>query len=193
MSQDRTVRRMIRRETHSSRAVPSVISACILLVLFLWLAVEAVLWILKDQPLLASPAQMFQWLIGLPSTTLPAGMAAAGAGLGILGLVLLGAGLGRGRKPRRALESQRAAVVVDDDVIAAAVSSTTRLAAGLAPGQVTTTVGGRSVRVQARPTSGVPLDLGAVATVVDDELAAFALDRRVTSSVRVMNQGAVGQ
>ena len=193
MSQDRTVRRMIRRETHSSRAVPSIISACILLVLFLWLAVEAVLWILKDQPLLASPAQMFQWLIDLPSTTLPAGMAAAGAGLGILGLVLLGAGLGRGRKARRALESQRAAVVVDDDVIAAAVSSTTRLAAGLAAGQVTTTVGGRSVRVQARPTSGVPLDLGAVATVVDDELAAFALDRRATSSVRVMNQGAVGQ
>ncbi|MEO3941217.1 hypothetical protein V3C41_09070 [Paenarthrobacter nicotinovorans] len=193
MSQDRTVRRMIRRETHSSRAVPSVISACILLVVCLWLAVEAVLWILKDQPLLASPAQMFQWLIDLPSTTLPVGMAAAGAGLGILGLVLLGAGLGRGRKARRALESQRAAVVVDDDVIAAAVSSTTRLAAGLAPGQVTTTVGGRSVRVQARPTSGVPLDLGAVATVVDDELAAFALDRRVTSSVRVMNQGAVGQ
>ncbi|MGJ3191937.1 hypothetical protein [Paenarthrobacter sp. FR1] len=193
MNQDRIQRRMIRRETHSSRALPSIISACVLMVVFLWLAAEAVLWILKDQPLLASPSQMLQWLVDLPDTTLPAGMAATGAGLGILGLLLLGLAVGRGRKARRSLASQRAAVVVDDDVIAAALSNTTRLAAGLAPGQVTTTVGGRSVRVQVRPTSGVPLDLESVTTVVDGELAAFALDRRASSSVRVLNQGAVGQ
>jgi hypothetical protein len=193
MSQDRTLRRLIRRETHSSRALPSIICACILMLVFLWLALEAVLWILSDQPLLASPAQMFQWLIGLPAATLPAGMAAAGAGLGILGLVLLGAALGKGRKARRSVAGRRAAVVVDDDVIAAAVSSTARLAANLAPGQVTTTIGGRSVRVQARPTSGVPLDRQAITTAVDDELAALALDRRVSSSIRILDQGAVGQ
>ncbi|WP_369745404.1 hypothetical protein [Paenarthrobacter sp. AMU7] len=135
MNQDRTQRRMIRRETHSSRALPSILSACILMVVFLWLAVEAVLWILKDQALLASPAQMLQWLVDLPVTTLPVGMATAGAGLGILGLLLLGLAVGRGRKARRSLASRRAAVVVDDDVIAAALSNTTRLAAGLAPGR----------------------------------------------------------
>jgi hypothetical protein len=193
VKQDRTIKRMIRRDTHSSRSVPAIVAASLLLVTFLWLALESVLWLLKDQPLLASPAQLRQWLVGLPATTLPAGMTAAGVGLGIVGLLVIGLAVGKGRRSRRALASGRTATVVDDDVIAAAVSSRTRLAAGLAPGQVTTTVGGRSVRVQVRPTSGVPLDLESIKTALDGELAACALDRPVTSSVRVLNEGAVGQ
>ncbi|WP_159706368.1 hypothetical protein [Arthrobacter sp. 18067] len=193
MKQDRTIRRMIRRETHSSRSVPSMVAASILLVTFLWLALESVLWLLKDQPLLAGPAQLREWLVGLPANTIPAGMTAAGVGVGTLGLLITGLAVGRGRRPRRALASDRSATVVDDDVIAAAISSQARLAADLAPGQVTTTVGGRSVRVQVRPTSGVPLDLASIKTALDGELAAYALDRPVTSNVRILNEGAVGQ
>ncbi|WP_314325903.1 hypothetical protein [Paenarthrobacter ilicis] len=193
MSQDRILRRMVRRETHSSRALASVIAASILIVTFLWLALEYILWLLKDQPLLASPAQMLKWLVDLPATTLPAGMVAAGAGLGIVGLLVIGLAVGRGRRSRRALASERTATVVDDEVIAAAVSSKSRLAAGLAPGQVTTTVGHRSVRVQVRPTSGVTMDLDSVKKVLDDELATYALDRQVTPNVRVLNEGVVGQ
>ncbi|PRB37036.1 hypothetical protein CQ020_21555 [Arthrobacter sp. MYb23] len=193
MKQDRVIRRMIRRDTHSSRSVPSVVVASILLVTFLWLALESVLWLLKDQPLLASPAQLRQWLLDLPANTIPAGMTAAGVGLGILGLLIIGIAVGKGRRPRRALASDRTATVVDDDVIAAAVSSKARLAAGLAPGQVTTTVGGRSVRVQVRPTSGVPLNLESIKTALDGELATYALDRPVKRNVRVLNEGAVGQ
>ncbi|MBM7794839.1 hypothetical protein JOE60_003430 [Paenarthrobacter ilicis] len=193
MSQDRILRRMVRRETHSSRALASVIAASILIVTFLWLALEYILWLLKDQPLLASPAQMLKWLVDLPATTLPAGMVATGAGLGIVGLLVIGLAVGRGRRSRRALASERTATVVDDEVIAAAVSSKSRLAAGLAPGQVTTTVGNRSVRVQVRPTSGVTMDLDSVKKVLDDELATYALDRQVTPNVRVLNEGVVGQ
>ncbi len=193
MKQDRVIRRMIRRDTHSSRSVPSVVVASILLVTFLWLALESVLWLLKDQPLLASPAQLRQWLLDLPANTIPAGMTAVGVGLGILGLLIIGIAVGKGRRPRRALASDRTATVVDDDVIAAAVSSKARLAAGLAPGQVTTTVGGRSVRVQVRPTSGVPLNLESIKTALDGELATYALDRPVKRNVRVLNEGAVGQ
>jgi len=193
MTQDRTLRRMIRRETHSSRAVPSIVAASILLLVFLWLAVEGVLWLLNDQPLLASPAHIRQWLVALPGATVPAGLTAAGVGLGILGILLVGLAVGKGRRARRALASDRTATVVDDDVIAAAVSSKSRIAAGLSPGQVTTTVGGRSVRVQVRPTSGVPLDLASIKTALDGELAAYALDRQVTTNVRVANEGAVGQ
>ncbi|WP_024818605.1 hypothetical protein [Arthrobacter sp. 31Y] len=193
MKQDRVIRRMIRRDTHSSRSIPSVVVASLLLVTFLWLALESVLWLLKDQPLLASPAQLRQWLLDLPANTIPAGMTAAGVGLGLLGLLIIGIAVGKGRRPRRALASERTATVVDDDVIAAAVSSKARLAAGLAPGQVTTTVGGRSVRVQVRPTSGVPLNLESIKTALDGELAAYALDRPVKRNVRVMNEGAVGQ
>ncbi|MCD4851800.1 hypothetical protein LN996_13345 [Arthrobacter sp. AK01] len=193
MKQDRVIRRMIRRDTHSSRSIPSVVAASLLLITFLWLALESVLWLLKDQPLLASPAQLRKWLLDLPANTIPAGMTAAGVGLGILGLLIIGIAVGKGRRPRRALASDRTATVVDDDVIAAAVSSKARLAAGLAPGQVTTTVGGRSVRVQVRPTSGVPLNLESIKTALDGELAAYALDRPVKHSVRVLNEGAVGQ
>ncbi len=193
MKQDRVIRRMIRRDTHSSRSIPSVVVASLLLITFLWLALESVLWLLKDQPLLASPAHLRQWLLELPANTIPAGMTAAGVGLGILGLLIIGIAVGKGRRPRRALASDRTATVVDDDVIAAAVSSKARLAAGLAPGQVTTTVGGRSVRVQVRPTSGVPLNLESIKTALDGELAAYALDRPVKRNVRVMNEGAVGQ
>ncbi|MCF3140631.1 hypothetical protein LRQ04_15350 [Paenarthrobacter sp. AR 02] len=193
MTQDRTLRRLVRRETHSSRALPSIIVASILLLVFLWLAAESVLWLLNDRPLLASPAHLRQWLVGLPGSTVPAGLTAAGVGVGILGLLLVSVAVGKGRRARRALASDRIATVVDDNVIAAAVSSTSRLAAGLAPGQVTTTVGGRSVRVQVRPTSGVSLDLASIKTALDGELAAYALDRQVTGKVRVANEGAVGQ
>ncbi|MFE4195592.1 hypothetical protein ACFRJ9_06990 [Paenarthrobacter sp. NPDC056912] len=193
MKEDRTTKRLIRRETHSSRALPATVAAAVLTVVFLWLALESTLWLLKDKPLLAGPAQMLGWLKDLPATTVPAGLTAAGIGLGIVGLLLLGSGVGAGRRSRRALASDRSAVVVDDDVIAAAVSSTSRLAANLAPGQVTTTVGGRSVRVHVRPTSGVPLELETITTAVDGELAAYAPNRRLTSSVRVTNQGVVGQ
>ncbi|MGR0161949.1 hypothetical protein [Paenarthrobacter nitroguajacolicus] len=193
MSKDSQIRRLVRRETHSSRAVPSTLVTTVLLLAFLWLALESVLWLLNDQPLLASPAQMLRWLQELPGNTIPGGMTAAGVGVAMLGLWVLGLALGRGRRHRRALESDRAAVVVDDDVIAAAVSGRVRLAVGLAPGQATTTVGGRSVRVQVRPTSGQPLAVESVREVVDGELATYGLDRRMTSGVQVLKEGAVGQ
>ncbi|QOT17372.1 hypothetical protein [Paenarthrobacter sp. YJN-5] len=193
MSKDVTIRRLVRRENHSSRAVPSIVVASLLMVASLWLALESVLWLLKDQPLLASPAEMFRWLIELPANTTPTALVASGAGLGILALVLFGLAFGRARRQRLTLGSQRAAVVVDHEVIAAAVSRKVRRPAGLAPGQVTTTVGGRSVRVQVRPTSGEPLVPAGIQATVDGELAAYALDRPVRSSVNILNEGAVGQ
>ncbi|MEV7663845.1 hypothetical protein [Paenarthrobacter sp. NPDC089316] len=193
MSQDPITRRLVRRETHSSRAVPSIVAAVLLIAACLWLALESVLWLLKERPLLASPAQLSGWLIGLPASTTPLGMVATGIGLGILALMLLGLALGTGRRQRRALGSGRAAVVVDHEVIAAAVSGKVRRVACLAPGQVTTTVGGRSVRVQVRPTSGEPLAPEDLQAAVDGELATYALDRPARSSVHILNEGAVGQ
>jgi len=193
MNQERSIRRVVRRETHSSRAAASILTAALLAAGLLWLAVEAVLALLRESPLLASPGQLGRWLTGLPANTVPAGLVAAGAGLAMLGLFLLGAALLGGRRPRRSLRSGRSAVVVDDAVIAAAVSRRARLAAGLTPGQVTTTVSGRSVRVQVRPTSGVPVDRDAVHGAVDRELHSYELDRPATPTVHVLKEGAVGQ
>lgn len=193
MTQDRSIRRLVRRETHSSRAAASVLTAAVLAAVFLWLALESVLALLGEDPALASPGQLGQWLTGLPANTIPAGLAAAGAGLAILGLILLGAALTGGRRHRRALRSDRSAVVADDEVIAAAVSRRAGHAAGLSPGQVTTTVSGRSVRVRVRPTSGLPVDREAVQAAVDGELRAHQLDRPVSPAVQIMREGALAQ
>lgn len=193
MNQNPATRRILRRETHSSRATVSAVTAILLAVLFLWLALETVLGLLGEPALLAAPGQLWRWLTGLPQATIPAGLAAAGAGVALLGLALLLTALAGGRRSRRALESDRTAVVVDDEVIAAAVSRRARLAAGLTPGQVTSTVSSRSVTVQVRPTSGVPADRDAIHAAVDGELAAYRLDRRLAPSVRILKEGVLGQ
>ena len=193
MNAERTRRRLIRRETHSSRAAASIAAAAVLAAGFLWLAAEAALALLGRNALLAGPAQLGQWLAGIPAATLPAGLMAAGAGMALLGVLLLGTALRAGRLPRHPLGSERSAVVADDDVIAAAVSARARRTAGLAPGQVTTTVGHRSVQVQVRPTSGVPVDRDAVHGAVDRELHSYELDRPATPTVHVLKEGAVGQ
>ncbi len=160
---------------------------------FLWLAVEAVLALLGGSALLASPAQLGSWLAGVPGATVPAGLVAAGAGIALLGVLLLGTALRAGRRPRHALDSERSAVVVDDEVIAAAVSALARRTARLAPGQVTTTVGRRSVHVQVRPTSGMPVDGAAISTAVERELTGYATDRRITPRVTISREGVLGQ
>lgn len=149
--------------------------------------------LLGGNPQLAGPAQMGQWFAGIPGATLPAGLMAAGAGLALLGALLLGTALRAGRLPRHPLHSERSAVVADDDVIAAAVSARARRTAGLATGQVTTTVGHRSVHVQVRPTSGLPVDGAAIRSAVADELASYAMDRRIAPRVTVSREGVLGQ
>jgi Family of unknown function (DUF6286) len=193
VTQERATRRLVRRETHSSRAAVSAVTAAALAAVFLWLALETVLALLGEPALLAGPGQLWRWLTGLPAATVPAGLPAAGAGIALLGLLLLGTALTGGRRSRRALASGRSAVVVDDEVIAAAVSQRARLAAGLTPGQVTSTVSRRSVQVLVRPTSGVPADRDAIHAAVEGELAAYKLDRRLSPSIRVLTEGVLGQ
>ena len=98
MSRERSLRRLVRRETHSSRAAASIVAAVVLAAAFLWLAVEAVLALLGGSALLASPAQLGSWLAGVPGATVPAGLVAAGAGIALLGVLLLGTALRAGRR-----------------------------------------------------------------------------------------------
>ena len=193
MSGERSIRRLVRRETHSSRAAASIAAAAVLAAVFLWLALESALELLGQNALLAGPGQLGRWVAGIPAATLPAGLVAAGAGLALLGVLVLATALRVGRRPRRPLPSERSAVVVDDDVIAAAVSARARRTAGLAPGQVTTTVGRRSVHVRIRPTSGLPVDRAAVSAAVASELTGYAMDRRIAPRVTISREGVLGQ
>ena len=193
MSQERSIRRLVRRETHSSRAAVSALTAAVLAAGFLWLALETVLALLREDPLLAGPGQLGRWLTGLPANTLPAWLVAAGAGLAVLGIFLLGAALAGGRRSRRWGRRRRPA---RRGAVAGQAPPGGRggpRARGRSPGQVTSTVSGRTVRVLVRPTSGVPVDRDAIHAAVDGELLAYQLDRRVAPTVRVMSEGVVGQ
>ena len=174
------INRIVRRELHSSRAVASAATATAAAGFLLWLALETVL-------------DAARWITGAAGAASPSLLTAAGALLGAAGMIFLVLAAAPGRRSRHALGSPRAAVVADNEVIAAAISRTARRVAGIAPAQVSTTVGSRAVSVTVRPTSGIPVDADAVKTAVEVELATYALRRRMRSGVHVTTKGALGQ
>jgi hypothetical protein len=186
------VARTARRETHSSRALASVLTAVALIAVLVWVGTEAVLSAAGQPALLVPAADMLPWLAGVADKTLPGVLSGAGAVIAVLGLLVLLAGLRPGRRPRHVLADDRSAVVIDDEVLAAAVSRTALQQAGLIPGQVTTVVGRRTVAVMIRPTSGIPVNAEAVAQAVRTELAGYGLSYTPKVAVKVSSEGAVG-
>ena len=187
------ISRMVRRELHSSRAAASAATATAAAGLLLWLALETALSAAGQQPLIVRPPDAGRWLAGNADSAAPSVLTAAGAGLGLAGLLFLALAVAPGRRPRHALGSDRAAIVADHEVIAAAISRAARRQAGVAPGQVSTTVGSRTVNVTVHPTSGIPVDADAVKAAVDVEFGTYVLPRRMRSSIRVSTKGVVGQ
>ncbi|MFM9430791.1 DUF6286 domain-containing protein [Pseudarthrobacter sp. So.54] len=192
MSTQLYIRRIARRETNRSRALASIITAVALILVLLWLGTEAVLALTGNPALLVSPDQVGQWLAGLATATLPAGLIAAGIGLVLAGLFYLVLALRAGHRSRHVLASDRAAVVVDDEVIAAAVSRQARTASGLAPEQVSTTIGKRTVEVLIHPSSGNTADVAAADAAVRDEIDRYGLSAPPRIKVRTSTKGALG-
>ena len=193
MNQARTNRRIIRRETHSSRAGLSAVTAVLLLAACLWLGTESILSLLGRLPLLASPQQLAALARDLPKAVLPAGLVATGAAFAAVGAALLLAAVTGGQRGRRPMASERSALVVDDEAIAAAISRRVRLAANLAPEQVATTVTRRRALVRVRPTSGITLDPDVLTKAATDEVAALRLRNALAPHVRIATEGAVGR
>ncbi|MHA7222971.1 DUF6286 domain-containing protein [Arthrobacter sp. RHLT1-20] len=192
MSTELQVRRIARRETHRSRALASIIAASAVILLLLWLSAETVLSVTGSRALLASPEQIGQWMGNLAANTIPAGLVAAGVGLVLVGLIYLVLALRAGRRPRHVLASNRTAVVVDDEVIAAAVSRRARNAAGLAPEQVSTTIGKRTVDVLIHRSSGTTADTKAAEAAVREEISRYGLAAAPRITVRTSTKGALG-
>lgn len=184
--------RIARRETHRSRATSSVIFAILLILLLLWQGTEIVLHLIKQPAFLLSPDQLASWVSQVPERTTPAGLVAAGAGIVIIGLIVLGIALGSGRKARRVLESDRGAVVVDDSVVADALVRSASTLARVQPEQVFARVSGRKATVDIRPTSGVPVDREAVQAGLKAEIETWRLAKNFSAVVTINPQGAVG-
>ncbi|MBF4575342.1 DUF6286 domain-containing protein [Frondihabitans sp. VKM Ac-2883] len=181
-------RRVVRRETHSSRSGIAITLAVLLIVVFAWFGVESVLAAIGQPALLVSPKDAAVAVLGAVSG--PVGLlTAGGAVVAVIGLVLIVVSLAPGRKGRRGSVSERTASVVDDRVIAQSVAQTGAYAGDIDPDQVKVTVGKRTVDVDVTPTSGRTADVHSIEEAVNYELKSYDYSPSLRSRVRVSEKG----
>lgn len=184
---------VVRREMHSSRAVPATIVAVLVILVCLYVMLEAALKALGQEPWLLGPEAAAGWFGSLPEGASPSVLAAAGALIFLVGLFFFLAAILPGRRARLSIPNERAAVVVDAEVLASSLARRARVAAGVTPEQVLVTIGRRLVEVQVRPTSGIPVNQQSVQAAVEDELRQTAVDPVPEVRVAVAQSGVIGQ
>lgn len=211
------MRRILYRETHSSRAAVAAVAAVLVTLLAAYGLLEAAVHAIGQPAWLVEPEVAAERIVALPSGMPPLLLGATGAVLAMAGLffclnavlpgrrarhVLNGAGLGAGDRPEAGdgtSETGPAAgtgsshgVVVDDEVIASALARKARLAANVTPDQVMVMVSQRQVLVNVRPTSGVPVDESSVLAAVRDEVGEMDLVPVPEVRVNVATSGVIG-
>jgi hypothetical protein len=186
-------RRIVRRETTSSRAIASVIAAVLVSLACLYAMLETALKALGEEEWLLAPETVGAWIRDLPSGIQPLLLGAAGAVLFIVGLLFFLQGVLPGRRARHVIPNPRAAVVVDAEVVASSLARRARMIAGVTPEQVLVTVSRRLVEVQLRPTSGFPVSPERVQAAVEDELRRTFVDPMPQVRVRIAGSGVIGQ
>lgn len=188
--------RILRRETHSSRAVVATAAAVLVIVFAAYGLLEAGVHAIGQPAWLIEPQVAAERLVALPAGIPPLLLGAIGAVLAMFGLVFFLNGILPGRRARHLLAGDRngdgPAVVVDDEVVASSLARRARLAANVTPEQVMVVVSQRQVVVNVRPTSGVPVDPEAVLAAVRSELAAMALNPSPEVQVNVAPSGVIG-
>lgn len=190
------MRRIVYRETHSSRAAVSIAAAVLVLVLAAYGVLEAGVHAVGQPAWLIEPQVAAQRIVDLPAGMPPLLLVAIGGVLGMLGLIFLLNGLLPGKRARHLLagarDGQLPPVVVDDEVIASSLARRARLAANVTPEQVMVVVSQRQVLVNVRPTSGVPVDQERVLAAVRDELDQMMLEPAPAPRVNVTPSGVIG-
>lgn len=184
--------RIIKRETRSSRAVPAVIAAVLVIALCSFALLETALRAFGQPPWLVDPEAAMTLIVGLPGGVRPVLLGVLGAVLVMAGLYFFLNAVLPGRRARHLLWDRRAAVVVDDEVIASALARRARLAANVGPEQVMVVVSRNRVLVNVRPTSGVPLRSDAMLAAVNDELRAMGPSPMPEARINVTPEGVIG-
>lgn len=192
-SDDDLRRAIVRRETTSSRAPAAVAAALLVGAVCLYFMFEALLKGIGQEPWIRSWEQWWIWFAALPQGTDAPLLGVAGALLFLLGLVFFLQAVLPGRRVRYLLPDARAVVIVDAQVLAASLARRARMEAGVNPDQVLVTVSRRVVRVQLRPTSGIPVNRESVEDAVRDELLRAEVEPRPDVSVTVAESGVIGQ
>lgn len=175
-SQVSVYRRVVRRETHSSRAGAAITVAVIIMLIAVAASVAAV-YAIVHPPLWAGIQTGFQELAGFRSTVRYVLLAVGIVG-GLLGILLVILAVTPGGRPRRRVDSSRAAAVVDDKVIARMLAKKGAEAAGVSRGQVSVVVARRRAAVRITPTAGAGVDRSAVEDAALCAGAPYGLRRR---------------
>jgi hypothetical protein len=186
------MRRILDRETRSSRAGVSGIAAVLVIILCGYGLLEAAVRAIGQPPWLIDPQTAAERIIALPQGMPPLLLGVIGAVTAMAGLFFLLNAVLPGRRARHLLPDPRAGVVVDDEVIASALARRGRLAANVTQEQVMVIVSQRQVTVNVRPTSGVPVSEDAVLAAVLDELREMAPEPMPEVSVNVATSGVIG-
>jgi hypothetical protein len=188
------MRKVVRRETHSSRASVSVVAAVLVMGLAGYGLLESAVHAIGQPAWLIEPQLAAERIVALPAGLPPLLLGAGGAVVAMVGLFFLLNAVLPGRRARHVLNSgdSSIAVVMDDEVIASALARSARLAANVTPEQVMVVVSQRQVIVNVRPTSGIPVTEQAVLAAVDDELREMSLDPLPEVRVNVSSAGVIG-
>ena len=186
------VEEILKRETHSSRAVASIIAAVLVIALCIYALLETAVRAVGQPPWLVDPQTAAERAVALPNGVQPLLLGVVGAVLVMAGLFFVLNAVLPGRRARHQLRDNRAAVVVDDEVIASALARRARLAANVSQEQVMVTVSRQRVEVNVRPTSGVSLRRDAVLAAVQDELRDMGLSPTPEARINVASTGVIG-
>lgn len=180
---------LVRRETHSSRALISVIVALLLMAGLGYLATEGVLAALGRPPLLAAPQDLWEQAPKALQDKYRPLVIIVGVILGLFGLGLLAKAILPGTLSKHALKDDRAAYVADDSVIASGISRLMREDAGLPQGTVSTAVSKRRSLSTITPTTGRPIDQEQMLKLAKDEAASWQLQPRLKTAIKVSQEG----
>jgi len=191
MSTTSLYKRVLRRETHSSRAGIAITLAVLLIVVLAWIGTEAVIAAVGGQALLVAPADAASAV--LDAAQAPVGvLTAIGAVVAIVGLVVVVVSLAPGRRGRRGVAGDRLATVVDDRVIARSLARTASYAGDVDPDQVSVSVGRTTALVEVTRTSGRVADLRSIEEAVRDELEGYDFRPALRPRVTLSKKGTVG-
>lgn len=188
------MRRVLYRETHSSRAAVATLAAVLVMGLAGYGLLESAVHAIGQPAWLIEPQLAAERIVALPVGIPPLLLGASGAVVAMIGLFFLLNAVLPGRRARHVLNGTGgwSAVVVDDEVIASALARSARLAANVTPGQVMVVVSRRQAIVNVRPTSGVPVAEAAVLAAVQDELSGMSLVPLPDVRVNVSTVGVIG-
>jgi hypothetical protein len=184
--------RILKRETHASRAVVSVAAAALVMAVCAYALLETAVQAIGQPPWLVDPLTAAERAVALPAGAPPLLLGVTGAVVAMVGLFFLLNAVLPGRRARHLLPDRRAAVVVDDEVIAAALARRARVAANVTQEQVMVVVSRNRVAVSVRPTSGVPLRSDTVLEAVQQELLEMGPWPLPEVRIQVSTAGVVG-